>query len=150
LDDLGFLTKKGPLTAAEYKEVQKHPALGARKLGTHPHLQDVCKMVAEHHEKWDGSGYPKRLKEHEISVPGRILGVVEVFDSLSTKRSYKEPWELQKMLDFFEAQRGRAFDPETLDHFLALLEIHGDEWLAQPQKDLQLAKEKRERENAAR
>ena len=139
LDDLTFLTKKGPLTAEEYKEVQKHPALGAEKLGNHDYLKDVCKYVAEHHEKWDGSGYPQRLAGEDISLPGRILGIVEVFDSLSTKRSYKDVWELPKTLEFFAAQRERAFDPELLDLFLDLLEVHGEEWMAQPQKDLEAA-----------
>jgi len=139
LDDLGFLTKKGPLTADEYREVQRHPALGAEKLGTHPHLEEVCHYVAEHHEKWDGTGYPHRRKGEEISLPGRILGVVEVFDSLSTKRSYKDVWELDKTLDFFRAQHGRAFDPEVLDAFVGMLEIHGKQWMAQPQLDLEAA-----------
>ncbi len=139
LDDLTFLTKKGPLTAAEYKEVQKHPALGAQKLGHHSTLKEVCKIVAEHHEKYDGTGYPRRLKHDEISLSGRVLGVVEVFDSLSTKRSYKDVWELPKTLEFFAAQRDRAFDPEVLDEFLKLLEVHGEEWMKAPLVDLKAA-----------
>jgi putative two-component system response regulator len=136
LEDLGFLTKAGPLTPDEYREVQKHPALGASKLGNHPHLEEVCRFVAEHHEKFDGTGYPHRLKGEEISLPGRILGVVEVFDSLSTKRSYKDIWPLEKTLDFFQAQRGRAFDPEVLDSFVDLLKVNGEEWMTAPQEDL--------------
>ena len=132
LDDLGFLTKNGPLTPEEYEEVKKHPLLGARKLGTHPMLKEVCQFVAEHHERWDGTGYPRRIKGEEISLPGRILCVVEVFDSLATKRSYKEGWELPKVLDFFAEQRGKMFDPEVLDQFLVLLEEHGDSWLKAP------------------
>lgn len=139
LDDLTFLTKKGPLTSEEYREVQRHPDLGARKLGSHPALEEVCRYVAEHHEKWDGSGYPRRLAGTEISLPGRILGVVEVFDSLSTKRSYKPIWPLEQTLEFFHAQRGRAFDPEVLDVFTGLLEVHGEEWMAAPQRDLEAA-----------
>ena len=136
LEDLSFLTKAGPLTPEEYREVQKHPALGASKLGDNPYLEEVCQYVAEHHEKFDGTGYPNRMKGEEISLPGRILGVVEVFDSLSTKRSYKDVWPLDKTLDFFEAQRGRAFDPAVLDAFISLLEVHGEEWMAAPQTDL--------------
>jgi putative two-component system response regulator len=139
LHDLNFLTKKGPLTASEYREVQKHPALGAEKLGTHPHLRDVCQYVAEHHEKFDGTGYPLRLKNDQVSPAGRILAIVEVFDSLSTKRSYKNPWSLQKTMDFFEAQSGRAFDPDILDVFLRLLDVHGEEWIRAPQRDLRAA-----------
>ena len=136
LEDLTFLTKAGPLTPEEYREVQKHPALGASKLGNHRHLEEVCQYVAEHHEKYDGTGYPNRLKGEQISLPGRILGVVEVFDSLSTKRSYKDVWPLEKTLDFFESQRGRAFDPKVLDAFTELMKIHGEEWMAAPQTDL--------------
>jgi len=139
LDDLSFLTKKGPLTPAEYKMVQSHPEVGAQRLGTHPQLAEVCRYVAEHHEKWDGTGYPLRLKGGQISAAGRILCVVEVFDSLTTKRSYKAPWGLDKTLDFFEAQSGRSFEPEVLDAFLRLLERHGDDWLVAPQKDLEKA-----------
>ncbi len=135
LEDLGFLTKNGPLTDAEYKEVQKHPALGARKLGNHEMLRDVRTYVAEHHEKWDGTGYPAQKKGEEISLAGRILGIVEVFDSLSTKRSYKDVWQLPKVLDFFAEQRGRAFDPDVLDRFLVLLERHGARWIKDPEAD---------------
>lgn len=139
LDDLGFLTKKGPLTPAEYREVQRHPLVGAGKLGTNPLLTDVCQYVAEHHERWDGTGYPGRLKGSQISPAGRILCVVEVFDSLSTKRSYKSPWDLQKCMDFFESNSGRAFEPEVLDVFLRLLEQEGEAWLQAPQQDLEAA-----------
>ena len=62
--------------------------------------------------------------------------MVEVFDSLSTKRSYKDVWPLEKTLDFFKAQRGRAFDPEVLDAFTELLSVNGEEWMAAPQEDL--------------
>ncbi|MDP6955257.1 MAG: HD domain-containing phosphohydrolase, partial [Planctomycetota bacterium] len=139
LDDLTFLTKNGPLTAEEYKEVQRHPLLGAEKLPRHEQLTDVARYVAEHHEKWDGSGYPHRIAGEDISLSGRILGIVEVFDSLSTKRSYKDVWELPKTRQFFSEQRGLAFDPDLLDIFLDLLEVHGEEWLRAPQRDLERA-----------
>jgi putative two-component system response regulator len=135
LDDLGFLTKKGPLTPAEYLEVQRHPVLGAQKLGNHSRLRDVCQWVAEHHERWDGTGYPDRRRREQISLPGRVLCVVEVFDSLATKRAYKDAWGLQKVLDFFETQRELAFDPDVLDAFLGLLALHGADWIQQPQID---------------
>jgi putative two-component system response regulator len=139
LDDLGFLTKKGPLTPEEYAAVQKHPEIGARKLGRNPHLRDVCRYVGEHHEKWDGTGYPKKTAGEDISLPGRILGVVEVFDSLATKRSYKDGWELSKVVEFLKAERGRHFDPAVIDEFLVLLGEHGEEWLRAPQRDREAA-----------
>lgn len=139
LDDLSFLTKNGPLTDEEFRAVQKHPTLGARKLGNHAYLTEVRKFVAEHHEKWDGSGYPMKLKHEEISLPGRILCVVEVFDSLATKRSYKDAWSLGKTMEFFDAQRAKHFDPDVLDPFLGLLEQHGEKWMRQPMVDMQAA-----------
>ena len=135
LEDLGFLTKTGPLTPSEYKCVQEHPRLGAQKLGAHPRLASVCRTIEEHHERWDGQGYPNHRAGEQISISGRILGVVEVFDSLATKRSYKKAWELPKVLDYFEAQSGKAFDPAVLRVFLRRLERHGEQWIAQPDAD---------------
>ncbi len=135
LEDLGFLTKEGPLTDREYQSVKLHPALGAEKLGNTPRLKDVCRWIEEHHERWDGRGYPYKKKGEEISLPGRILGIVEVFDSLATRRSYKQPWPLEKVMDFFEDHREKNFDPDLTDLFLAELETHGEAWIAQPQRD---------------
>jgi putative two-component system response regulator len=70
LDDLGFLTKNGPLTKEEYEEVKKHPLLGARKLGNHEFLEPVRRFVGEHHERFDGGGYPKKLAATQISMEG--------------------------------------------------------------------------------
>jgi putative two-component system response regulator len=139
LGDLGFLTKDGPLTPSEYEEVNKHPLLGARKLGNHEHLAPVRRFVGEHHERFDGGGYPKKLSGDEISLEGRILCVAEVFDSLATKRSYKEIWELPRTVEFFVSQRGKAFDPLVLDPFLDLLEVHGERWIRAPALDLAAA-----------
>lgn len=139
LDDLGFLTKKGPLTDEEYQAVQRHPQLGAKKLGHHPQLAQVRRFVAEHHERWDGTGYPGKLAGEAIALESRILCVVEVFDSLATKRSYKDVWPLPKVQQFFAEQRGRSFDPQVLDPFLALLARDGERWLRAPAEDLKAA-----------
>jgi putative two-component system response regulator len=139
LDDLGFLTKNGPLTPDEFEEVKKHPLLGARKLGNHEQLAAVRRFVGEHHERFDGNGYPKRLAGEQISIEGRILCVAEVFDSLATKRSYKEVWELSRTVEFFADQRGKAFDPDVVDPFLDLLEVHGERWIRAPMQDLAAA-----------
>jgi putative two-component system response regulator len=139
LDDLSFLTKNGPLSPAEFEEVKKHPLLGAKKLGNHEHLAAVRRFVGEHHERFDGAGYPKRLSGEQISLEGRILCVAEVFDSLATKRSYKEMWELPRTIDFFSSQRGKAFDPAVLDPFMDLLEVHGERWIRAPLQDLAAA-----------
>jgi HD-GYP domain-containing protein (c-di-GMP phosphodiesterase class II) len=110
-----------------------------KKLGNHEFLAPVRRFVGEHHERFDGAGYPKKLRGDQISMEGRILCVAEVFDSLATKRSYKEVWELTKTIDFFASQRAKAFDPEVLDPFLDLLEVHGDRWMRAPREDLAAA-----------
>lgn len=139
LDDLGFLTKKGALTDAEFKAVQRHPLLGAKKLGNHPHLAEVRKVIAEHHERYDGTGYPHRLSRDEISLSGRILAVAEVFDSLATKRSYKEVWELARVIDLFERGRATHFDPDVVDAWLPMLHENGARWIRAPLADLEAA-----------
>lgn len=139
LDDLSFLTKNGPLTDAEFRAVQRHPQLGAKKLGNHPQLQEVRRVIAEHHERWDGGGYPNRVAGDAISLSGRILAVAEVFDSLATKRSYKEVWELERVLELFERGRGSHFDPNVIDAWLPMLREHGARWIRAPLADLQAA-----------
>lgn len=139
LEDLGFLTKNGPLTDAEFKAVQRHPVLGAKKLGHHPQLAEVRRTIAEHHEKWDGSGYPHKLAGEDISLQGRILAVAEVFDSLATKRSYKDVWPLERVVELFAKGRGSHFDPDVIDAWLPMLDEHGARWIRQPMADLEAA-----------
>lgn len=119
LDDLTFLTKKGPLTPNEYREVQRHPEVGANKLGTNPHLVEACRYVAEHHERWDGTGYPRGLRGEEIPRSGRIVAVADVFDALISARSYKPAWSLERARAHLEAEAGRHFDPACVAAFLS-------------------------------
>ena len=81
-------------------------------------------MIHYHHEKFDGSGYPVGLKGEEIPLNARIFAIVDVFDALMSRRSYKEPFELQRALAVLEEGRGSHFDPKLLDLFLR----HVDEW----------------------
>ncbi len=127
-----ILHKKGKLTKEEFEEIKKHPKLGAAMLeGVHLPLFETARIVAkEHHEKWDGSGYPDGLKGEEIHIYARIVAVADVFDALASPRSYKEGWNINDTLDFFQQMRGSHFDPrlidllfDNLDQFLALYGI---------------------------
>jgi putative two-component system response regulator len=81
----------------------------------------VAEVVARtHHERWDGTGYPAGLRGEEIPLPGRIAAVCDVFDALTSKRSYKERWGAREALDEIVRQRGRHFDPRLVDLFLGL------------------------------
>lgn len=135
LPDRGFLTKRGPLSPAEYAAVQQHPMVGARRLARHGALRDVCRWISEHHERWDGEGYPRGLRGEEISLPGRILCLVEVFDALVTRRPYKQAWPLERTRTHLRRLAGSAFDPELVEAFQAVLDLRGEEWLSRPQED---------------
>ena len=79
----------------------------------------------EHHERWDGKGYPRGLKGEEIHIFGRIAAIADVFDALSHKRCYKEAWPIEKIIDTFEKDAGKHFDPHLVDLFLG----HIDEFV---------------------
>jgi putative two-component system response regulator len=123
-----ILHKDGKLTPKEFEEIKKHPKLGSSMLkGVKLPLFEAAQIVSEqHHEKWDGSGYPKGLKAKEIHPYGRIVAIADVFDALSSKRSYKKGWNMVETLSFFQEMKGVHFDPAMVD----LLMKHIDEFLA--------------------
>jgi response regulator RpfG family c-di-GMP phosphodiesterase len=118
------LNKQGPLTAEEFKLMQAHTTVGYEMLrhSGRELLQAAAIVALHHHEKYDGSGYPQGLSGEEIHVYGRITAVADVFDALGVKRVYKEAWPLEKILDYFRAERGKHFDPELVDVFFANLD----------------------------
>ncbi|GEM_PF-642073 len=107
-----ILTKPGPLTADEREVIKTHPGIGFKILEPLKDLPRVRTWVYQHHERWDGRGYPEGLKGEEVSLPGRMLILAEVFDALATTRSYKKPWSREKIADFFEKEAGHHFDPD--------------------------------------
>lgn len=112
-----IMLKPGKLTAEEFAEMQKHPDIGAEILGDEDSdLISLAKVVAlTHHEKWDGSGYPKGLKGEDIPIEGRIVAVADVFDALTSKRPYKEPWSVEQTLSFMREQSGKHFQPRLIE-----------------------------------
>lgn len=80
-------------------------------------LQTAAIIAYEHHEKWDGSGYPRGLKGNDIHIYGRITALADVFDALGSKRCYKEAWPDDEVFDFIKEQRGKHFDPKLVDIF---------------------------------
>jgi len=126
------LHKDGVLTKKEYKEMKTHAGLGASMLD-HSSLPlfRAAKIVAgEHHEKYDGSGYPKGLKGENIHIYGRIVAIADVFDALSFKRSYKNSWTKEEVLVYIKDMSGKHFDPklinlffENIDGFLEIYNI---------------------------
>ncbi|MHC1712179.1 MAG: HD domain-containing phosphohydrolase [Solidesulfovibrio sp.] len=115
-----ILLKPGKLTPEEWEVMKKHTIFGARILGeSNFELLRVGEIIAlSHHEKWDGSGYPKGLAGENIPLYGRICAVADVFDALISRRPYKEPFSNEKSLEILRAGRGSHFDPRILDVFL--------------------------------
>ena len=119
-----ILLKPGKLDAEEWLVMQEHTTIGGRILGdsNSPILQTGKIIALSHHERWDGTGYPKKLKGKEIPLFGRICAVADVFDALTNKRPYKDPFLNEKALQIMEEGRGSHFDPEILDTFFNLLD----------------------------
>jgi putative two-component system response regulator len=115
------LLKPGPLTAEEYEVVKTHATVGAHLLGGGgSDLLRLAEQVAHtHHERWDGGGYPRGLHGTSIPLAGRVVAVVDVYDALTHRRSYKEAWPQERAVALMRAERGQHFDPDVLDVFLA-------------------------------
>jgi putative nucleotidyltransferase with HDIG domain len=116
----GILLKKGGLTDEERDVVRRHPGLGASLLQRIPFLSGAREIVESHHEKFDGSGYPKGLRGEEIPIGARIFAVVDVFDALTTDRPYKTALSYRSAADSLANGRGTHFDPDVVDAFLKI------------------------------
>jgi putative nucleotidyltransferase with HDIG domain len=116
-----ILNKPGKLTADEFEIIKAHARTGYEILKkSNRSIMTTAAIVAhQHHERWDGKGYPQGLKGKNIHVFGRIAAIADVFDALSHKRCYKEAWSLEKIVDLFKREAGHQFDPELVVIFLA-------------------------------
>ncbi|MFA6062142.1 MAG: HD domain-containing phosphohydrolase [Gallionella sp.] len=118
-----IMLKPGPLDEAEWKVMRRHPEIGAEIIGEHdsPLLKSALTISLTHHEKWDGSGYPKQLRGEEIPLIGRIVAVVDVFDALTTERPYKKAWTVEDALALIQRESGKHFDPNLVNLFMSIL-----------------------------
>ena len=116
------LLKRGPLSEEEFQVIKTHTAVGAHILsGGQSELLRLAEEIAyTHHERWDGSGYPRGLAGTGIPLAGRLVAVVDVYDALTSARPYKHAWPVDRAVAELRSQRGRHFDPDVLDVFLAL------------------------------
>ena len=116
-----ILLKRGKLTVQEYDVMKTHAELGARVLsGSHaPVLRMAAVIAASHHERWDGTGYPRGLAREEIPLVGRVVAVADVFDALTHGRPYKLEWSVARAIAEIRRESGSQFDPRVVDAFLA-------------------------------
>jgi PAS domain S-box-containing protein len=113
--------KEGPLTEDEWVIMRQHPVYAYRLLKDIPYLHRALEIPYCHHEKWDGTGYPRGLKGKEIPLSARIFAIVDVWDALLSDRVYRPAWKESKVFDYLRAQSGSHFDPEVVDGFFEVL-----------------------------
>lgn len=131
-----ILLKEGKLTPEEFEQVKKHSEIGYELIKSlSPQLLPVAEGIHSHHEKWNGSGYPKGLKGKNIPLFGRILAIVDVFEALTSERPYKEPWRAEEAIQYLLENKGVLFDPELTTLFEQLYN-DGKVWIYQ--KSIQL------------
>jgi putative nucleotidyltransferase with HDIG domain len=115
------LNKPGKLSDEEWALVRRHPSAGVELLADIEFPWDVCPIVQSHHERWDGKGYPDGLAGTAIPLTARVVCIADVYDALTSKRSYKERFTHEKAMDVMRRDRGTAFDPELFDLFETMM-----------------------------
>ncbi len=120
-----ILLKPGKLNDKEMDEMKRHPEIGYDILqgSQRPILKAAAIISAQHHEKFDGSGYPKQLKGEDIHIYARIVAVADVFDALTHKRCYKDAWPLEEVIKFFEQASGNHLDPQVVKVMLDNIQL---------------------------
>ena len=118
-----ILQKPGPLDVEEWKTMKTHPRVGHDILARSdsPVFRMAALIALQHHEKWDGSGYPQGLQGSAIAEAARIVAIADVFDALTMKRPYKDAWPMEQVLATIQSGRGSHFDPQLTDLFMSNL-----------------------------
>ncbi|MBI2071320.1 MAG: HD domain-containing protein [Elusimicrobia bacterium] len=118
-----ILRKPGRFTPEEHDEMKRHTLLGYEILkdAQSPMLQLAREVALTHHERYDGAGYPRKLKGEQIPLAARIVSMADVFDALSTERIYKPPWPFERVVEYIEGEAGKHFDPAVVEAFKGAL-----------------------------
>ena len=116
-----ILLKEGKLSDDEYSQIKNHPSIGAHILSTASIFQDIIPIVKYHHERFDGTGYPERLKGNDIPYLARITAVADAFDAMTSRRVYRDSLSIPKVIEEIEDCKGTQFDPEIADAFIDIL-----------------------------
>ncbi|WP_031482766.1 HD domain-containing phosphohydrolase [Maridesulfovibrio frigidus] len=118
------LNKPGKLTPEEFDIIKTHTTIGYEilKHSERSIIKAAAIVAHEHHERWDGKGYPRGLSGEDINIYGRITGISDVFDALGSDRVYKKAWSIEKIRGYFEEQKGKQFDPFLTDLFFDNIE----------------------------
>lgn len=117
-----ILLKPGPLTDEEWAIMHRHPQYAYEMLHPVQYLRPALEIPYCHHEKWDGSGYPRGLKGEEIPLSARIFAVADVWDALTSDRPYRPAWPQARALAYIREQAGKHFDPQVVRVFFEVIE----------------------------
>ncbi len=127
-----ILLKPTRLSEAEFEVIKRHPVAGENMIKGYPWLDDIRPIVRNHHERWDGKGYPDGLKGNEIPLEVRIVSVADSFDAMTSDRAYRKGMPLPKALKEIERQAGSQFDPEVVKEALEVLpKVYRDIYIVQ-------------------
>ena len=116
--DEKILNKQGRLNFEEWQEIQRHPEIGYRILSSSNEFSEMSKYVYEHHERWDGKGYPKKLKAEAISIQARIIAVADAYDAMTSDRSYRKGLSRSEAIHELKKNAGSQFDPAVTQIFV--------------------------------
>ncbi|MDD3307706.1 MAG: diguanylate cyclase [Acetobacterium sp.] len=116
--DEKILNKEGHLNFEEWQEIQRHPEIGYRILSSSNEFSEMSKYVYQHHEHWDGKGYPQKLKKEEISIQARIIGVADAYDAMTCDRTYRKGLSQKEAVRELSKNAGTQFDPEVTRIFI--------------------------------
>jgi putative nucleotidyltransferase with HDIG domain len=122
-DDI--LHKPDELSEEEQQIMRQHPQLAYDMLEPIAYLRDALNIPYCHHEKWDGSGYPRGLSGTQIPLEARLFAIVDVWDAITTDRPYRRGWPVQKALEYMQEQSGKYFDPQLVEIFLQEIKTTG-------------------------
>lgn len=114
------LLKSGPLTEDEWAIMKMHPVYAYELLSPIAFLHPALDIPYSHHEKWDGTGYPRGLKGDEIPLAARIFAIVDVYDALRSDRPYRPAWSEERTIEHIRSLSGKHFDPAVVDTFLRM------------------------------
>ncbi len=120
-----ILLKEGPLTEDEWKIMRMHTQYAFEMLAPITYLRPALDIPGCHHEKWDGTGYPRGLKGEQIPLAARIFAVADVYDALTSDRPYRKAWMKKKAVQYILDEKGKYFDPRVVDVFMSLRQEMG-------------------------
>lgn len=120
--DEAIISKEGQLNTSEWDEIKSHPELGWRIAKLHPETALIADYILQHHERWDGNGYPRGLKGNNIHIFSRIISIIDAYEAMTSPRPYRDAYTHEEAIEELKRNRGVQFDPRLIDIFITLLD----------------------------